>query len=215
MERPILFSTEMVKAILEGRKTQTRRILKIDYDFYKNRCIKIDNRGNNFWSIINKYNYMHVYQNLRCAYGKVGDILWVRETWLKQPNITSKMLVDGADTCDKYYYKASEDKNRLEQLISLGWKVKPSIHMPREACRIKLKITHIAISKLQNIGTFDLLREGMTSKLRDYDAELDLYNQYSQLWDKLNKERGYSWESNPFVWVISFEKVENNTIKEE
>lgn len=191
-ERPILFSTEMINAILDGRKTQTRRIVKPQPGkSYCTKCgeiIEICECEFDGDEKANKHTKTITVENAKNKFGVTGDILWVRESW--------------NSIYGNYFYKADQTKFDKEHTT---WR--PSIHMPREACRIKLRITDIEISKVQNIGTFDLLREGMTTKLRDYAAELDLYNQFSQLWDKLNKQRGYSWESNPFVWVISFEKL--------
>lgn len=198
MEKPILFSTEMIQAILRKKnpKTQTRRIINpqpnIDNDsgyvFLKNGKIQLD-----------IYNWKE--DSLKfCPFGKVGDILWVRETWGIRVGMIKR---NGAefDSQDIYLYKANW--NHIHKLK--GWK--PSIHMPKEVCRIKLRNTDLRVERLQDITTEDILKEGFKTNLREYDAEVDLKSSFKDLWNKLNSKRGYSWNSNPYVWVISFERI--------
>ncbi len=155
--KPILFSTPMVQAILSGRKTQTRRVIKRFTDF----------------GITD-----------HCAYGKVGDILWVRETWQKveHPEL-------------KYRYRA----DHLNP-TSVTWK--PSIFMPKDACRIFLEVTEIKVERLQDISEEDAIAEGV--EVPTYkETELAKYKtNFSILWEFINGEE--SWESNPWVWAITF-----------
>lgn len=201
MERPILFSTPMVQAILQGRKTQTRRAVKpavipeADYTSWIG--------GKLCWN------------NKPCPYGKVGDILWVRETWNKHEG--------------RYYFKASQ--STLPDYITLGitegdWTFddlewKPSIHMSREACRLRLRITDIRIERLREISDVDSEKEGIyyDVELIDLKPLLDLLHYFPDNEKKFsNKQAGFyllwmkingfkSLLSNPWVWVIEFEKL--------
>jgi hypothetical protein len=175
-ERPILFSTPMVKAILEGRKCQTRRIVK----------------GTPLeWLMPDMFTpeFVASPENNLCPYGKVGDILWVRETWVKNEGQLPTDL--------GYVYKAELGEEELKYSKELGVKWKPSIFMPRDACRIKLRIESIRIERLQDITEEDCICEGV-----EHDKFLDLTakENFRSLWDSING----NWDSNPFVWVISF-----------
>lgn len=209
-EKPILFSGEMVRAILEGRKTQTRRILKVQpIDILP---MKIPN----MWVTLRIKDQKNPENNrgnlIGCRYGRVGDRLWVRESF--------RELIDlgaGTDSSGDYYeYKADglPDYNP-----DVKWK--PSIHMPREASRITLEIVSVRVERLQEITKSDAKAEGVSNVWhwdKDRNAKhpehfsrgaLSTYvANYSVLWDKLNKERGYGWNVNPFVWVVEFKKVE-------
>lgn len=168
-EHPILFSTPMVKAILEGRKTQTRRIVKEPFYSW------IETATNPKWmeAILTQ-----------CPYGNVGDILWVRETW---------QYVDFAGEDNGYVYRATDpDWETMEE-----WRWKPSIFMPKEACRIKLRIESIRIELLQDITEEDSICEGVEA---DTFLDLTARENFCCLWNKING----NWDANPFVWVISF-----------
>lgn len=197
--KPILFSPLMVQAILEGRKTQTRRVIKpqpvhIAEPRVPFKTIDIDPKG-----IINR-----PYQ--------LGDIIWVRETWTE---------MHGA-----YFYKA--DNNPASILMEPhGAKWRPSIHMPKVAARLFLKVTYVRVERLQDITEDDAIAEGFEGYPCDHiGRELsavcgygctDCINtgwleppwvDFMFTWDKLNAKRGFGWETNPWVWVIRFERVE-------
>jgi len=181
--KPILFNSEMVRAILDGRKTQTRRIVKPQPE----EILQGD------WSEL-------------CPYGKVGDRLWVRETF-KYMNLEHT----------KVGYKASIDETCNDgAFIRLGnWR--PSIHMPKWAARIFLEITNIRVERVQDITSHDCIAEGLpvpmvcdATEYRD-QTHLNLNKSherikeyFQKLWDSINKKRGYGWEDNPWVWVIEF-----------
>lgn len=167
-EKPILFSTPMVQAILEGRKTMTRRIVK------GTPLVWLNDFSPEF--VADK-------DNALCPYGQVGDVLWVRETWENYQG--------------GYNYKAG--KYGL-----LGQKWKPSIFMPREACRLFLKITDIKAERLQDISRGDCMGEGCP--FPNIAKTTDPQKWFSELWQSINGEQ--SWKDNPWVWVISFEKTE-------
>lgn len=179
--KPILFSTAMVQAILRGNKTQTRRIIKIQ----ENEKIEFDNYETRQCFIIVGKDYV---KGLKCKYN-IGDILWVRETFSEKEN----RLIYRADVCSKWD-------------LPDGFIYKPSIHMPRAACRIYLKITNIRIERLQDISNNDAINEGVLpvttySKIVKKMATF----LFSILWDKINGKG--AWDMNPYVWVYEFERI--------
>jgi hypothetical protein len=159
MERPILFSTEMVRAIIDGRKTQTRRIIK---------------------------------SPKKCPYGKIGDCLWVRETWKKSPDIFDKTI--------PYLYKASIPDSAHEEFGP--WK--PSIFMPRVASRIDLEIIDIRVERLQDISEDNAKSEGILIEYQSHPGPANKLG-FHLLWDKIHGLN--SWEDNPLVWVIEFRRI--------
>lgn len=156
-ERPILFSGEMVRAILEGRKTQTRRIIKGKRD------------ANGISIEIPRF-------------GKIGDLLYVRETWSED--------FDG-----RIQYRADTD--------GTGRKWKPSIHMPRRVSRITLEITNIRVERLNDISEEDSEAEGVSGT---WTRDLNYKWHFKKLWESLNGAG--SWEKNPWVWVVEFKVVQ-------
>ena len=183
--KPILFNTEMVRAILNGQKTQTRRIMKPQPMFYTGRkYIFKDSECPKKWkqcdNIIDTYRYQK------------GDILYVRETW-------SEGWEEGT-----YIYKA-DDKLADNPLFEYSTKLiyKPSIHMPKEAARIFLKVTNVRIANLQDIT--DGKKVGWKEKM-----ERTAIQRFAEIWDKTIKKNEldmYGWRANPWVWVIEFERV--------
>lgn len=184
--KPILFNTEMVQAILEGRKTVTRRVIKPQPIAGIRKSVFVpsgieDGHG----------------REIKLLY-KVGDILYVRETW--QRNYCNDAIVTG-----KYAYRASPETWQYfsEEEKNLKKKWKPSIHMPKAAARIFLKVTDVRVERLQDITPNDIDREGTP-----FGLTIAPYDGFSRLWNELNTKRGYGWEANPWVWVIEFERVE-------
>lgn len=201
--RPILFSGAMVRAILDGRKTQTRRIVKLPDGVtpaditldrmqagYKNGTTRpvfeCDGDPNAF--------------SVKCPYGEISDRLWCRETWAE----TEQSGVHPIDS--QYVYRATDpDWSTLE-----GWKWKPSIFMHREASRIELEITGIRVERLNEISEADAEAEGCTGDcpighIPTYLAA-PLSYEYAQLWESINGPG--SWAKNPFVWCLEFKRVE-------
>lgn len=186
-EKPIIFSTEMVRQILAGQKTQTRRIMKPQPILAREQFATKDvftwanKKFPKQW--FDENNFKNVIADF-APYGGVGSKLWVRETWREsrfhyQP---------------KYLYKETDD-NAFET-----WK--PSIHMPREASRITLEITDIRVERLDEISFDDCFAEGIT------EAEVGIgspKNVFRNLWTKINGAD--SWNQNNWVWVISFKRV--------
>jgi hypothetical protein len=197
--KPVIFSTPMVQAILRGEKTQTRRIIKLQED----EKIEFDNSEFRKCFLIAGNGYIKA---LKCKY-KIGDILWVRETWRK---------ANGMPTGYRYEWKATalEDGNPIDE----PWK--PSIFMPKEACRIFLKVKSIRIGRLQSITEDDAISEGVQPIKNgdvwfDYEDKSNDYGcgsakaSYMTLWCKINGRNGTnSWAGNPFVWVYEFERTD-------
>lgn len=182
--RPILFSTPMVQAILEGKKTQTRRVLKPqpkkDLDFFG-------------WELHPGYLQVAFGKGVKVdsyhkfPFGKIGDVLWVRETF------------GTGKKSGKTYYKANTGDFHI-----LVDKWKPSIFMPKDAARIWLRITDIKIQKLHDISRGDSMSEGCP--FPNIAKETNPFAWFADLWQSINGS--LSWNSNPFVWVIEFERIE-------
>lgn len=204
-ERPILFSTPMVRAILDGTKTQTRRPLKIQPldiltkrpPWDKNLTRVID--GNRCWFSLAERNPNRG-GVLYCSHGEVGERLWVRE----------KFSISG----NGYYYVTDTDGT-----VHHAWR--PSIHMPREASRITLEITGVRVQRIQDISAKDIIAEGAV--LRPHHSEhfgkcpvsafnnacyMDLKTLWADGWNAINARRGFGWEKNPWCWCISFKRVQ-------
>jgi hypothetical protein len=182
-EKPILFSTPMVNAILEGRKTMTRRAIKPQPPQYADDAEAIARCAG--WA---KY--------------KVGDILWVRETW-------------SVNEYDDYRYKADVSlADPFHKWEGIRWR--PSIFMPREAARIFLKVTDVRVERVQDISERDAVKGGITimsSVLPDEKTKVEDWRggtyctEFKYVWATLNTKRGHGWFANPWVWVIQFEAV--------
>lgn len=200
-ERPILFSDEMVRAILEGRKTQTRRVVKQqDVLDSRNEVGVWDGPGEvGEWEVS------------RCPYGQAEDRLWVREAWAK---CQIKECCDGPVA-----YRASWLRGMAAHCEGYT-KWKPSIHLPRWASRITLEITGVRVERLQDISEADAGAEGIDApaEFSGMGPDGPIENEaaygwhpvdaFAELWDSINKDRGYSWESNPWVWVVNFKRIE-------
>lgn len=208
-ERPILFSAPMVRAILESRKTQTRRVVKPEsgllaylqdgYGYryrasYKPGSAPAVNEtpGRPHTEIVLPY----------CPYGQPGDRLWVREAvWLPRAT-TDKDLRDGADTWPKCIYSADTDATEIEWMREHRWKQRPSIHCPRWASRITLELTDVRVERLQDISHEDAEQEGVLCNM----SQRTFRDHFRTLWDRINGDG--AWLRNPWVWVVSFQRVQ-------
>lgn len=195
MEKPILFNTEMVKAILDRRKTMTRRIIKPQPKELIMYCYaSSSNRRIGKW--IDK-----TAEDLFTPPCHGDDILWVRETWcnINKPGIAPE-----------YYYLADCLQPWVEDYDPSEWKWKPSIHMPREAARLFLRVNKVRVERLQDITEEDAISEG--TKLLSHDGKTiytkDYRNAFQVLWNSLYSKQGFGWDANPWVWVIEFERVD-------
>lgn len=216
-ERPILFSGEMVRAILDGRKTQTRRVVKrIPCTCGNWEPEEMCRRTPEGWQATGHSGVWWCavcaseQDAVRCPYGVPGDRLWVRETWGR----------NGCSCCP-VHYKATEPNWEFESGDPY-WRWRPSIHMPRWASRITLEITGVRVERLQEISEHDAWCEGVRESQRaispvaavpvfwDYFLGVPNYmrasDSFSSLWSKINGLG--SWEKNPWVWVIEFKRVE-------
>ena len=229
-ERPILFNSEMILAILDGRKTQTRRLLKkqpldILPMHVPNQWVTLDTRDPNHGSVI------------KCRFGTPGDRLWVRETWRPwswhegEPiqvqfkadrkhapaDNTSTLSMERYDKIPEWeesiWLQIEEElKEKGVEPDGNGWyhfdgdpplKWRPSLFMPRWASRILLKITKVRIERLQEISMQEAVAEGVPVLKGCPEPRISFHD----LWDELYAKGGYSWDSNPWVWVIEFEIV--------
>ena len=198
-ERPIIFSGAMVRAILDGKKTQTRRVIKPQPP-HSITSIKKGTGGFYFFGYCgDKWDYSLAPWERRCPYGQSGDRLWVRET----AYISPQGFGDIYDCTHSDYdnrgrivaYCADYPTGRNDAAEDYGVKKTPSIFMPRWASRIMLEITDVRVERLQQIGGTDAWAEG----------ELTV-RQFIELWDSLNAKRGFGWEQNLWVWIIDFVK---------
>lgn len=190
-EHPILFNGPMVLAILEGRKTQTRRVIKPQPELSDNAgFIQHDKKGIK-WAHGKGIDYAGTVRNFahKCPYGQPGDRLWVRETFC--------FLINNGTGERKTFYRSDGILNNPPQ----GWK--PSIFMPRWASRITLEITSIRVERLQDISGPDCWAEGIT---RDCEKYGSVTHTYQDLWESINGPG--SWDDNPWVWGIEFKRVE-------
>jgi len=216
-ERPILFSGEMVRAILAGNKTMTRRVMKPQ----PVKAEGLADDGNDLWIWAERKRYGAVTSWAEpdtmtdkwaldtCPYGKVGDRLWVRETWLYVgPGSGSELPCAIEETKDPINHKIENVWYRATRPDdSLRWK--PSIFMPRWASRILLEVTDVRVEKLHDIrvAVGEVEMEGLR-----FDPMIPTFayklNTFAALWDKINKARGYGWAENPWVWVVEFKRIE-------
>jgi len=211
----------MVRAILEGRKAQTRRIVK--------KQPRVDPETGDWLSTYSDGSeqrlpiewWMELKLGFDCPYGQPGDRLWVRETWAEQKDTY------GIGDPHAFFYRADKSMkcaDTLDPLDDFGvsyeiLKWKPSIHMPRVACRLLLEITDVRIERLQNISRVDAIAEGVffSDSKAGYVTDDNGSNfnfshpedSFRDLWCSINGGYGHeSWDANPWVWVISFEKLD-------
>jgi len=228
MDRPILFSAPMVRAILEGRKGMTRRVIKLQPD---EDGLAFD---------LEREQWMDTSERVyKCPYGRQGDIFYVRETWATAVGWDDKPPRELWGKGLPFWYAADGAK------IFTGAKTggpaflvrgrnRPSIHMPRFASRLTLKITNIRAERLQDISREDAKAEGIPEHYSEAlgvfgekmlsDRALHFWDNHTSvenfqwLWDSINgKPRNngvdISWQVNPYVWVVSFEKMEGNHVR--
>ncbi len=205
--KPIIFSTDMVRAILDGRKTQTRRVIKPQPDNVpEGAYIDPYNYNYNSFTVWTSDNKMCLHcggdrrntAHWKAPY-KPGQKLWVRETWMPE---TEQGIPTGG-----YIYRASSNKPEPDGRVSLKWR--PSIHMPKEAARIFLLVTNVLVERLQEITTEDATAEGCYCVYESAIPFQRLKGQsFEATWDSMYAKKGYSWGSNPWVWVIEFERTE-------
>jgi len=221
---PILFSTPMVQAILSDNKSMTRRTTGLDE-------INKDLSVFEYKGTLKDDPTIHVFarmfhdtwvetKHIKCPYGQPCDVLWVRESFnITDPNdsIEGEFIgeetgvvgsVNGKEVLWRFVYKASSPENHPTK-GKCKWK--PNIHMPFEACRIFLRVKEIRVERLQDITAADITREGVVSSFTNPKMGVRHENaismEFERLWISINGKD--SWLANPWVWVVSFERITN------
>lgn len=209
-EKPIIFSTPMVKAILEGRKTQTRRVVKPQPEFaqiyrYKGKALyEGENRTWCWKNHVSPDTWHEIDWLLQFAPYQPGDILWVRETvWQR--------LYPYPESEEAFYWGSDFKYVATDEKPDTGlWVKRPAIHMPRKAARIFLLVKSVRVERVQDITDKDARAEGVIGipRSRELYQTDDYIYMFKHLWDSINAKREYSWNVNPWVWVIEFERME-------
>ncbi|HBO7074254.1 TPA: hypothetical protein L4968_007221 [Pseudomonas aeruginosa] len=211
-ERPILFSDQMVRAILEGRKTVTRRIAK---------PVKHPDLGNIYapGALVLEHEPQHVFDRA-CPYGQPGDQLWVRETWTDvnmcgAPALAYRADEDIRDLMEEPGFLDDRgafnyDDPRVKPYPFACWyaeldqaRWRPSIHMPRWASRILLEITAVRVERLHQITIGEICKEGLARSMYEFIPVTTAFDAFAELWNST----GGDWDANPWVWVIEFRRV--------
>jgi hypothetical protein len=225
--RPILYNAAMVRAILEDRKTKTRRIINPQFT-------TVWGGGNSVRNDDKDYVSIHVnitmpdgnWKWIRCPYGKPGDQLWARETFVLErwdseigapPFVSDRPTQyhpgDGSEFDSEYWlrphYRATDPAPDLSYGEEDDPKCKwtPSIFMPRWASRIELEIIKIHVERLQDISKEDALAEGVRESHFHQPADWMDVDHYHELWNSINAKRGFGWDTNPYVWVVEFKRI--------
>lgn len=212
---PILFNTEMVKAIMDGRKTQTRRLMKLKYKDNEAGFQILTNTHDGSFAYAEYYDEDENPTRLITPPCMPGSILWVRETW----STTEKCgLYPAWPIFDTYYMYKADDPD-CEPAKEARWF--PSIHMPKEAARIFLRVKDVRIERLQDMTEEQAEKEGCSAGYfnitcgpfgnDDDPDEWTAVEDFQRVWDSTIKPADldkYGWNANPWVWVIEFEKCE-------
>ena len=225
--KPILFNTEMVKVILNGNKTQTRRPVKKDLIIN----LETDKNDPDYLYIQDKFGDFHHLKE--CAPYQEEQILYIRETFaigeIDYAEGTNGKEIPFISQCkgeNSFIPKEWAIRNNIV-IEEVRWK--PSIHMPKEAARIFLKVTDVRVERLQDITPMDATAEGVDSVLLEPDHPLaekvyklygewdektqDMYvgnvNVFATMWNEIYEDRDYGWEENPYVWVVEFKVLQN------
>ena len=215
-ERPILFSAPMVRALLDGSKTQTRRVVKpqppenADQVTTWHHPKEKDGRGPRYYAWVD--GGIHQDFCMPCPYGQPGDQLWVRETF--SPIYPQDPNYNGGRPIEYDYAATYTHGDRLGDSLGIRKHWKPCIHMPRVASRIQLEITGVRVERLQDISEADAMAEGarcadeVTGRevLFPHASKAGSFRlHYRDIWESINGPG--SWDLNPWVWVIEFKKV--------
>ncbi|HBX9157992.1 morphogenetic protein [Klebsiella pneumoniae] len=214
-ERGMIFNADMVRAILDGRKTQTRRIVK-GTDGAVKFCKEWDINGEEIFVVLGEKDHTGmnpVLGAISCPFGAVGDRIWVRETFAALEPGSYEQVKPQEGHCQDLRYAATDRLAKSDADIR-GYKWVPSIHMPRWASRILLEITDVRVERLNSISQEDAQAEGLeltgwrpTYSDPDSGGEvMTPYDNFAELWSSIYGDG--SWQANPWVWVISFERIE-------
>ncbi|WP_064116730.1 hypothetical protein [Pseudomonas fluorescens] len=221
-ERPILFNGAMVRAILSGHKTVTRRPIKGNQipslsksDYPENKWIAVvqdhPRWGFAAFGATEEECAAELAMYGGCPYGRQGDRLWVRETFIDLRGTGVEHRRDPDGPLQRYAYAADcrPGSHSDEARKDFGLKYKPSIHMPRAACRILLEITNVRVERLQDISRSDIRAEGLQCppELASDDVSPNYRDWYPAAWKELWNATGGDWDANPWVWVVEFKRV--------
>lgn len=225
--RPILYNGEMVRATLDDRKTNTRRVMKPQPIHEPGIWTHPKMTGDHDIWVDPESMALDILEsdNVLCPYGVPGDRLWVRET--------HTFVADSLQTQAGVVYRADSHiewiKGDAPQLNGKTvynvtkpdvWKWRPSIHMPRWASRITLEVTDVRVERVQDISERDAIAEGFDDARMFLEGEADLVPtqkelkcpllvwRFHNLWDSINAKRSYGWDTNCWVWVVEFKRVE-------
>ncbi|MDD5589224.1 MAG: hypothetical protein PHP92_04170 [Candidatus Nanoarchaeia archaeon] len=212
-EHQIIFSTEMIKQILSGNKTQTRRIIKHhhpSYDYPENiakyEFINFDGERVFFRDTLGPI------ASIKCPYGRVGYTLWVKEIYCNYIPLKRSLNINANGSQEDVIYKAShrlQDMEGFEDIIlsqDIRWKT--PMFMPKRYSRIKLEIINIEVERVQDINFTDVIAEGLDEKIDGHSLSVtQLRSKFWRLWDSINKKKGFGWDMNPWVWKIEFKKI--------
>ncbi len=194
--KPILFNTENVRALLEGRKTVTRRVMKPQPIAEVKELYRKDDTD-----IWRTYGVDWWYE-FRAPFIP-GDILWVRETWC-----------ESLGQAGKYFYRAyAGPRDEMKEYAHSFNRWRPSIHMPKEAARIFLRVTDVRVERLQELTLKDAEMEGIDPREPMFTKFVEIWNNTVQRHPNKFKRYPYYWEDNPLVWVISFERISREEAK--
>lgn len=227
----VLFATNMAKAVHEGNKTQTRRIVKGQPPYHETHAsIDYQQDLDVYWWWWGSYTQT-IYHEAKCPYGKSGDQLWVKETfyawgrWETRFSEKKKRdewhFIDLTLQCGESYRYAdcAPEKVLSGKTGMVGWWKRPSIFMPRVASRILLEISAIRVERLNDISDDDAIAEGAKADPCDHArrtcSEIGCYcpsakNDFQYIWDSINGKN--SWQLNPWVWVVTFKKIEGGAL---
>ncbi|MDS0779970.1 hypothetical protein OSC13_18835 [Serratia marcescens] len=214
-ERPVIFNGEMVRTILDGRKTQTRRVMKPQPE----PCY----RGGHWWPSNAFKTMLHIEEQMQngqggwkglagyaCPFGRVCDRLWVRETFM---DLTGTGIEATTGKFEGLAYRADTPAGSYGDEVrkDYGLKWTPSLHMPRKACRILLEITAVRVERLNDISEEDAKAEGVKAGVCPGHEHMMHQVAFSELWQSIYGEE--SWRANPWVWVIEFKQVSAREVK--
>jgi hypothetical protein len=226
-ERPILFSGEMVRAILEGRKTQTRRIVTVPwakkkkttpyspyFEESEGKLLFQDEFGD----------WLDFEKKWKCPYGQPGDELYVKENWKTGENLDPynateiREQAEDAGFCGgpfaPLWYPSDDTYRRWgndDSAFGKPGRLRVARFMPRWASRLQLRVTDVRVERVQEITPSDAKSEGDKERSGFPEfyrrGEMCHVDWFKELWNSINEKRGYGWEANPFVWVVEFERV--------
>ncbi|MEQ9871101.1 hypothetical protein ABRP77_17920 [Pectobacterium odoriferum] len=211
-ERGMIFNAEMVRAILDGRKTQTRRIIKnqpFDRSKYRHdhQIEIISGRAENGDEVDGLYAYTKSTGgtwSAKCPFGQLGDHLWVRETFAALEPGSYEQVKPRQGHCQDLRYAATDRLAKSDANIR-GYKWIPSIHMPRYASRILLEITDVRVERLKYIPRDGFIAEGYPAERATGGGEYDPFLWYRDLWESIYGAG--SWQANSWIWVIEFKQI--------